>query len=102
MLYADVMRLKRVTGALASVDSAQCYDRIVHSILSLFCQFSGVPISSIMCMLSAIQGMSFYLQTADGDSKSSFWGTEDKTFQGSCQVNGASTGLWLLISTMII
>ena len=54
LLYFDNLRLKRRNGALASVDAAQCYDRIVHSISSLCCQYYGVPETAMICMLSAI------------------------------------------------
>ena len=47
-LVIDGIKVMRCNGAIAGVDAAQCYDRIVHSMSSLLCQNEGVPIQAAM------------------------------------------------------
>ena len=53
-------------------------------------------------MFGAIQGMVYFLRTTFGDSKSSYGGRQDIPFQGSCQGNGASPAMWLMISMYLV
>ena len=89
-LTFDAMRGLRRCGALAGVDAAQCYDRIVHSLSSLLCQNEGTPLSAVLMMFGAIQSMQYYLRTTFGDSSTFYGGSQHIPFQGSCQGNGAS------------
>ena len=41
VLFYDVVRQARVSAAIASVDAANCYDRIAHAIASLVFQACG-------------------------------------------------------------
>ena len=43
-LIIDIFRQKRRSGAIAGVDAAQCYDRIIHSLSIILCQKEGVPL----------------------------------------------------------
>lgn len=101
-LVIDNIKLKRRGGAIAGVDAAQCYDRIVHSLAILICQREGSPIAPLMMMFGVIQCMSFYIRTTFGDSEGSYGGIQDIPFQGSCQGNGASPALWLVISMYLV
>ena len=67
-LFYDVMRQARVPAAVASVNTSNCYDRIVHAMALLIFQAFGVPASAINSMLSAIENMKFFLRTGFGDS----------------------------------
>ena len=58
----DIFKQKRRSGAIAGVDAAQCYDRIVHSLSMLVSQREGAPLSSLMMMFGVIQSMFFYYQ----------------------------------------
>jgi hypothetical protein len=89
-------------------DLVQCYDRIAHSIASLGSQCWGVPVNAIMCLLTTIQLMVFFLRTAHGDSTVSYSAATDTTarvygnthpYQGSCQGNGGGPLLFLSISS---
>jgi hypothetical protein len=73
-LVCDIHRQKRLPGASASVDAAHCYDRMVHSFVSLMCQSIGMPQPTIIAMLTTIQEMQFHLRTAYGDSKAHYGG----------------------------
>lgn len=100
-LFADILRQKRCTGAVASVDAQACYDRITHSTASMSCQRWGVPPRPLSAMLHTIQGMRFFLRTGYGDSDH-FYGGGTSYFQGICQGNGAGPAVWLAISSVLV
>ena len=66
VLFYDISRQLRIPAALASVDAANCYDRVAHAIASLLFQAFGVTETASYAMLSAIQNMRFLLRTAFG------------------------------------
>ena len=101
-LTLEVLKQKRRNGAIAGVDAAQCYDRIVHSLAILLCRNEGAPISSLLLMFGAIQSMEFFIRTTFGESTNSYGGNQPIPFQGSCQGNGASPALWLVLSMYIV
>ena len=101
-LFFDVARQRRYNAALASVDAQTCYDRVVHSVVSLMCQASGLPPGPIIVMLAAIQQMKFHLRTAYGDSSSTYSGTAGKPFMGLCQGNGGAPAGWAIASSFMI
>ena len=101
VLAYDIARQKRAPFIVASVDAAQCYDRIAHSIAALSLKASKVPDSSIRCMLKPIREMEFFIRTASGESKTSVGG-KDKPKQGGGQGNGACPPMWQQISTTML
>ena len=101
-LVLDLFRLKRRNGAVTGVDATQCYDRTVHSLAILLSRNEGAPINPLICMFGAIQGMNYFLRTTFGDSKRSDVGRQKIPFQGSCQGNGASPVMWLMISMYLV
>jgi hypothetical protein len=101
-LVCDIHRQKRLPGANASVDASQCYDRMVHSFVSLMCQSIGMPRATIISMLTTIQEMQFHLRTAYGDSQSHYGGKQQIPFQGTCQGNGAGPAIWLVVVSGIL
>ena len=54
---------------MLSNDAKSCYDRIVHSALSLALQRIGVSRGPIESMLTSIQKLKHYVRTAYGDSE---------------------------------
>ena len=58
--------------------------------------------SSLLMMLGTMQCMTHFICTTFGDSKCSYGGHKDIPFQGTCQGNGASPAIWLLISIYLI
>lgn len=101
-LFYDIVRqLKRPAG-LASVDAANCYDRVAHAIASLVFQAFGTPQSACTSMLTAIQEMQFFLRTAFGDSDKSVGAKVSLKTQGLMQGNGASPAGWAVVSISII
>ena len=86
----------------SSVDAANCYNRVAHSIVSLVFQSFGVGEKSVTAMLEAIEEMKNFLRTAYGDSKDFAGSTIEVKTQGLCQGNGAAPAGWCVISTTIL
>lgn len=51
VLAYDITRQKRVLLIMTSVDAAQCYDRLAHTMAALTLRAFKVPKSSVKCML---------------------------------------------------
>lgn len=90
VLFYDSIRQCRLTAAISSMDAANCYDSIAHTIASLIFQGCGVPVEGVEVMLSAIQDMKYYLRTAFRDSKNFRSSRVKVKFQGLCQGNSAA------------
>ena len=56
-LIMDTFRQKCHSGAIVGVDTAQCYDSVVHSLSILLCQKEGAPLSSLMMIFGGIQSI---------------------------------------------
>ena len=67
VLAYDIARQKRAPIIVASVDAAQWYDRVAHTMVALTLQASKVPESSVEYMLQPIRDMEFYIRTAYGE-----------------------------------
>ena len=100
--FIDLSTIMLTTIAVASVDAAQCYDRIQHTAASLACQAWGVPRQGIATLLHTVQAMRIYLRTAHGDSDSHIDNDPDSPFQGILQGNGAGPAIWLAISAFLV
>ena len=102
-LIADILRQKRIPGAVASVDAHTCYDRIAHSAGSLSCQIWDMDPQAIIAMLLTIQRMRFYLRTAFGDSDAFFSSLNDLLpYMGACQGNKGAPAFWLVVSITLV
>lgn len=98
-LATDIFRQQRISAAIASLDLADCYDRIAHNIASLGARRWGVPVEATMYMMLTIQFMLFFLRTSHGDSTSHYGGrsadTDSHPLQGICQGNGGGPAIFL-------
>ena len=101
VLAYDIARQKRAPFIVASVDAAQCYDRIAHAMAALTLRASKVPDSSVHCMLKPIREMEFFIRTGFGESATSVGG-KHVLKQGGCQGNGAAPPTWQQIATTMI
>ena len=101
-LFFDIARQLRRPAALASVDAANCYDRVAHAVSSLVFQAFGTPAETCKSMHSAIQDMQFFLRTAFGDSDKSVGARVELKTQGYMQGNGAAPAGWAVVSITII
>jgi hypothetical protein len=102
ILFYDIVRQSRLPAAISSVDAANCYDSIAHAIALLIFQACGVPTEGVVAMLSAIQDMKYFLQTAFGDSKNFRGSKLEVKYQGMCQGNGAAPARCAAISITIL
>lgn len=102
VLFYDIVRQLRRPAALASVDAANCYDRVEHAIASMVFQAFGTPANTCVSMLKAIQEMQFFLWTALGDSDKAVGARINLKTQGYMQGNGAAPAGWAVVSITII
>ena len=102
VLFYDISRQLRAPAALASVDAANCYDRVAHAIASLVFRAMGARLPMTLSMLTAIQQMQFFLRTAFGDSKNAVGSKIHLKTQGFMQGNGASPAGWTVVSIVIL
>ena len=91
-----------VSAGLSSIDAANCYNSIAHAIASLGFQAFGVPGEAVESMLTAIEEMKYFLQTAYADSCDFAGSSLLIKFQGLCQGNGAVPAGWAVISITIL
>ena len=85
-LFWDISRQRRSPAALASVDAANCYDRVNHTYASLALQAFGVPKSAVQTMLSALTHMQFPIRTAYGESLPLHGGSSSTPYHGYVKV----------------
>ena len=102
MLFYDIVQQSQVATGLSSVDKANYYDSIAHTIASLVFQSFGVPKEAVKSMLTAIEEMKYFLRIACGNSKNFAWSTTELKFQGSCQGNGAAPARRTVFSIVIL
>jgi hypothetical protein len=102
VLLFDISRQTRRATAVASVDAANCYDRISHALMSLTFLAFGVGMGPVAAMLLAIQNMQFFLRTGFGESTVSYGSSITNLLQGLCQGNGAAPPGWQLLSALMI
>ena len=86
---------------MASVDAAQCYDRIAHAAAALTIRAYKVRQSLVVGMLAPIQLMEYYLRTGFGESKTLSGGAGGPK-QRACQGNTAALATWQQISPMLV
>jgi hypothetical protein len=107
ILFYDIVRQLWRSASLASVDTNNCYDWIVHPMASMVFQSFGVPTPAIKSILITIQNMKFYLRTGYGNSTGYAGGSNDssedtKKTQGMCQGNQAAPAAWTVTSIPMI
>ena len=76
LVYGIARQLRRPL-LVASVDVAQCYNRIAHTVALLTLRAYKVRQTSVASMLTPIQSMEYYLKTSFGESTAYSGGKED-------------------------
>jgi hypothetical protein len=97
----DIARQEHCPMALCSNNAKSCYDRILHAVASICMQQVGVHKNTCLMMFGTLAKVKHYIQTTYGDSSTAYSCIEIP-FQGVYQGNGASPGIWLLVSIPII
>lgn len=103
VLKADYARLRRQAIGIIAADAANCYDMVNHIVLSLILMALGIPFGPIVCMLSTIRYMRYYLRTGFGESKT-FMGSDSTTRRrhGLNQGSRAAPPCWTLVSSVLV
>ena len=106
-LIFDTQLTKRIPYSLAMSDLKSCYDRVVHSAVSLAFQRLGIPITVIVSMFDSIQRMVHRVRTAFGDSDDTYGGDciDDGYIlppQGFNQGSGVGPPGWSILSSVIL
>jgi hypothetical protein len=102
VLFYDISHQLRVPATLASVDAANCYDHVSHTILLLVFHAFGCPELMTAAMLTAIQQMKIYLRTAFHDSSKAFGAWLNLKIQGIRKGNDAAPADWVVVSFAIL
>ena len=102
VLFYDISRQLKAPAGLASIDAANCYDRVAHAVASLVFRAVGAQLPMTRTMLSAIQQMQFFLRTSFGDSDRAVGARLHLSTQGFMQGNGASPAGWTVVSITIL
>jgi hypothetical protein len=87
---------------MESVDLVNCYDAVAHPIASIALQGFKVCKVMLAMMLYVLKTMTWYLNTAFGQSKISFGGTALDPTMGLGQGNGAAPLGFLAVCTQMI
>ena len=79
-LALDNIRLAKRPAAILSTDAANCYDRMVHSIISLRVQRLGLTLSIVLALLRPLQESRHFIRSAYSDSTTHYGGKRDVPF----------------------
>lgn len=103
ILTLDLSRQERRLMALVSVDAAQCYDRVNHTMMLLVWEALGVLQTAISIIVDCLSNMTIYTRTGFGDSTSCFGGRDQIVpFCGLGQGSKAVPASWIQLSSIII
>ena len=84
-------------------DAIQCYDRIIHAIVSICLRRAKVAWNFIVCLLLVLQLARHSILTGFGLSEVTYGGIlELLILMGVMQGNGARPLFWLLISSVLV
>lgn len=98
----DIMRQKRLPGAICSNDGKSCYDRIVYNIAAICMMRVGACKEAVWLMFETLCKAVHYIKTAYGISSRSYQSCDEKNLQGIGQGNGCGPAAWAAISTPLI
>ena len=101
LLY-DVIYLQRQRAILCSNEAKYCYERIVHSVVSMSIQQMGMTAQPMKFMLGRLQDLEHPIRTAYVTSESSMHNDSPIPLQGICQGNGAGPNIWVAVSSPLI
>ncbi len=101
-LFCDIAQALYKTTALESVDLANCYDAVAHSVACIALQSFKICKVMVAIMLYVLETMTWYLKTVFGQIKISFGGTALDPSMGLGQGNGAAPQSFLAVCTQMI
>lgn len=102
-LTTDISRLSQQPLAITSVDAAQCYDRVNHTMMALVWLALKVPFRAVSIIVGCLQFMKIYTRTGWGDSMRYFGGDRQKApFCRLGQGSKAAPASWIQLSSVIV
>ena len=102
-LFFDILRQRKIDGAICSNDAASCYDRIVHSAAAMAMRRQGISREATECMFKTLQQLEHKVKTGYGVSSEGYSGRDWQTPpHGVGQGNGAGPSIWAAVSSLII
>ncbi len=103
-LMADLSRQARQPMAIILADTAYCYNRVNHVIMSLvWLVLTNGNILSIVAAMICLQTMKFFQQTGFGESKTIFGGPSYWPYMmGLGQGNRAAPPSWIQLSLVLV
>eukprot|EP00804_Cyclotella_cryptica_P019018 CCRYP_021151-RA/>CCRYP_021151-RA protein AED:0.39 eAED:0.43 QI:0/0/0/1/0/0/3/0/255 len=101
-ILLDISCQGKLSCAITLNSASACYNRVVHSIVSLTFQAIGVGKPAIRSMLCPLQRMRFLHQTGFGKLCTYMGGLDDVVMQGVGQEKTASPVTWEVISSVMV
>lgn len=101
-LTFDLMKQKRLPGAVCTNNAKSCYDQIVHNIAVICMIRAGALKEAVWSMFKTLRNAMHYIKTAFGISNDSYTPDDGKIIQGIGQDNGCGSAAWAAISTPVI
>ena len=95
VLSLDIMRIRKISGAIFDCDAKSCYDRIIAALQSITCRRLGIPRTTSMFFARFWSVCRHYVRTRHGTSSDFFVSTATQTLYGIGQGNGAGPAFWL-------
>ena len=103
ILTLDISRQSRQPLSITSVDAAQCYDRVNHTVMSLVWLALQISHSAISIITDCLSNMAIYTRTGFGDSRQSFGGMSQAIpFCGLGQGSKAAPASWIQLSSVLM
>ena len=90
----DLLRQKRMAGAISMNDLAGCYDRIVHTVAILVLLAFGMEYQTARLLMETLQAAEHSIQTGYGISDPMYGGNDPVPTQGLGQGNGNAPAIW--------
>ena len=95
ILSLDLIRVKKISGAIFDCDAKGCYDRIIPALQSITCRRLGVPRITSLLFLRFGNRCKHCVRTRHGKSEASYSSSSVELLYGIGQVNGAGPAFWL-------
>ena len=101
-LTFDISRQSHTPMAIMSVDAAQCYDRVHHSIMSLVWLALTQHLPAVKILLSCLGDIKIDTRTGYGDSDTYFGGDTGNPSCGLGQGSRAAPASWVQLSSIFV
>ena len=94
-LSLDMMRVKKVSGAVFDCDAKGCYDRIIAALQSVTCRRLGITRTTSLFFARMWRVCRHFVRTRHGTSSDFYMSSGAEMLYGIGQGNGAGPAFWL-------